>query len=119
MRVGDQADQRPRVRSSASVGIAGCSGTEPWRSVTLVNDTTQVSARDEAGHRQVFHHYLPNRRRQTRGVTVFAPMADTADHWDDLQFANLVAAKIQSLLHDPPRNGRRGPDLAVCRRRGP
>ncbi len=35
----------------------------------------------------------PNvRRSQTRGVTAFAPMADTADHWDDLQFANLVAA---------------------------
>jgi hypothetical protein len=44
----------------------------------------------------VFHHYLPDRRSQTRGVTAFAPMADTADHWDDLQFANLVAAKIQS-----------------------
>jgi capsid protein len=69
---------------------------EPWRSVTRVNDTTQINARDEAGHRQVFHHYLPDRRSQTRGVTAFAPMADTADHWDDLQFANLVAAKIQS-----------------------
>jgi capsid protein len=69
---------------------------EPWRSVTRVNDTTQIPARDEAGHRQVFHHYLPDRRSQTRGVTAFAPMADTADHWDDLQFANLVAAKIQS-----------------------
>ena len=61
-----------------------------------VNDTTQINARDEAGHRQVFHHYLPDRRSQTRGVTAFAPLADTADHWDDLQFANLVAAKIQS-----------------------
>mgnify|MGYP000849219243 FL=1 len=69
---------------------------EPWRSVVRVNDITQIPARDEAGHRQVFHHYLPDRRSQTRGVTAFAPMADTADHWDDLQFANLVAAKIQS-----------------------
>ena len=64
--------------------------------MTRVNDITQISARDEASHRQVFHHYLPDRRSQTRGVTAFAPMADTADHWDDLQFANLVAAKIQS-----------------------
>ena len=52
-------------------------------------------ARDERGHRQVFHHYLLDRRSQTRGVTAFAPMADTADHWDDLQFANLVAASVQ------------------------
>ena len=49
-----------------------------------VNDITQIPARDDAGHRQVFHHYLPDRRSQTRGVTAFAPMADTADHWDDL-----------------------------------
>ena len=49
-----------------------------------VNDITQIPARDDAGHRQVFHHYLPDRRSQTRGVTAFAPTADTADHWDDL-----------------------------------
>jgi len=39
---------------------------------------------------------LPDRASQTRGVTAFAPMADTADHWDDLNFANLVGAKVQS-----------------------
>jgi hypothetical protein len=32
----------------------------------------------------VFHHHLPDRRSQTRGVTGFAPTADTAHHWDDL-----------------------------------
>ena len=69
---------------------------DPWVTVTYVNDIAQVPARDSAGHRQVFHHYLPDRRSQTRGVTAFAPMADTADHWDDLQFANLIAHKIQS-----------------------
>jgi len=52
--------------------------------VVRVNDITQIPARDDAGHRQVFHHYLPDRRSHTRGVTAFAPMADTADHWDDL-----------------------------------
>lgn len=64
--------------------------------VSRVGDVTQVAARDEQGRRQVLHHYLPDRRSQTRGVTAFAPMADTADHWDDLQFAQLVGAKIQS-----------------------
>ncbi len=49
-----------------------------------VNDITQIPARDEAGHRRVFHHYLPDRRSQTRGVMAFAPMAGMADHWDDL-----------------------------------
>lgn len=27
-----------------------------------MNDITQINARDEAGHRQVFQHYLPDRR---------------------------------------------------------
>jgi hypothetical protein len=49
-----------------------------------VNDITQIPARDDAGHRQTFHHFLPDRRSQACGVTAFAPMADTADHWDDL-----------------------------------
>lgn len=69
---------------------------DPMRSVALVSDITQVDARDAEGRKQVLHHYMPDRASQTRGVTAFAPMADTAEHWDDLQFANLVAAKIQS-----------------------
>jgi len=35
----------------------------------------------------VFHRYLPDRRSQTSGVTAFAPMADTAERWDDLRIA--------------------------------
>lgn len=69
---------------------------DPLRSVSAVGDVTQIDARDADGRRQVLHHYMPDRRSQTRGVTAFAPMAETADHWDDLQFANLVGAKIQS-----------------------
>jgi capsid protein len=68
----------------------------PMTPISRVGDVTQIDARDRDGRRQVFHHYLPDRRSQTRGVTAFAPMADTADHWDDLQFAQLVGAKIQS-----------------------
>lgn len=69
---------------------------DPLRSVNRVGDVVQIEARDANGHRQVLHHYLPDRVSQTRGVTAFAPMADTAEHWDDLQFATLVAHKIQS-----------------------
>lgn len=69
---------------------------EPWRAVLKVNEVTQIPAYDSDGRRQVLHHFLPDRVSQTRGVTAFAPMADTADHWDDLNFANLVGAKIQS-----------------------
>jgi len=70
--------------------------------VVRVNDITQIPARDDAGHRQVFHHYLPDRRSQTRGVTAFAPMADTADHWSRAiprlaqREKNLTACSVQS-----------------------
>ena len=68
----------------------------PMMAVQRVADMQQVPARDADGRRQVFHHYLPDRRSQTRGVTAFAPMAETADNWDDIQFAQQVGAKIQS-----------------------
>jgi len=92
---------------------------EPWRSVTRVNDTTQIIARDDAGHHQVFHHYLLDRHSQTRGVTAFAPDGGHGRPLGRPAVRQPRGRQDPVLLHDPPRNGCRGPGPAICRRRGP
>ena len=69
---------------------------DPLRSLRLVSDVEQVEARDEMGHKQVFHIYLPTRFSQRRGVTAFAPVVDAIGMHDDLQFATLVKAQVAS-----------------------
>ncbi len=72
---------------------------------------TRFSARRDDGTRQVFHHYMPDRTTQTRGVTAFASPMETAGMGDDLFFAQLVKAQMAAsavLTHqyesgtDPP-----------------
>jgi lambda family phage portal protein len=50
-----------------------------------------VTGRDE---RVVFHCYHPRRLSQTRGFTAFAPLAMATEHHDDLQFAQLIKARV-------------------------
>jgi len=69
---------------------------DPLRMLTKVSDVQQVEARDDLGHRQVFHVYLPTRFSQRRGVTAFAPVVDAIGMHDDLQFATLVKAQVAS-----------------------
>jgi len=71
---------------------------DPLQSVSRVSDVTQYPARDKAGNRVVFHHYMPDRISQTRGITAFAPAIDTAGMGDDLMFAQLVKAQIASCV---------------------
>ena len=67
--------------------------------VPLVNDVRQIDARDpKTGDRQVFHHYMPDRVSQTRGITAFAPACDTAGMGDDLMFAQLVKAQMAACV---------------------
>lgn len=68
----------------------------PTRPVNLVREIKQFPARDEDGHRQVFHHYFPTRFSQTRGITSFAPSVDAIGMHDDIQFATLVKAQVAS-----------------------
>jgi capsid protein len=66
-------------------------------------DMEMVPARNKYGERQVFHLYRPDRMSQTRGVTSFAPTADTAGMGDDLCFAQLVKAQSAAcwaILHE-------------------
>ena len=74
----------------------------PNRQIKLVGDIKKYPARDREGNRQVFHLYDPDRVSQTRGVSAFAPIVDTADMGDDLMFAQLVKARVAScyaILH--------------------
>lgn len=80
---------------------------EPRRSTSSlkVNDMRKIDARDGDGNRQVFHIYNPRRITQTRGITVLAPVTDTAGMLDDIQFARLVQQMTVSawcILREPP-----------------
>lgn len=66
--------------------------------VARVKDIRRYSTRDADGHRQVLHHYMPDRTSQTRGVTAFVPAIDTAGMGDDLMFAQLVKAQMAACV---------------------
>ena len=68
----------------------------PQRAVGRRNKFSRYPARDSQGRRQVLHLYDPKRFSQTRGVTAFAPAIIPTVYHDDLQFANLVKAKVAS-----------------------
>ena len=55
-----------------------------------------IEARDRHGNRQVFHQYHPKRVSQTRGVTAFAPIFETAGLYEDINFAKLVQQQAVS-----------------------
>lgn len=56
----------------------------------------EIHVRDEYGNRQVFHVYDPKRVSQTRGVTAFAPIFETAGLYEDINFAKLVQQQAVS-----------------------
>jgi capsid protein len=69
----------------------------------LVGDVNRYPARyfselTQQDERAVFHHYMPDRASQTRGITAMVPMVDTAGMGDDLFFATLVKAQMQSCV---------------------
>jgi lambda family phage portal protein len=69
---------------------------DPLGSVRTLNDVLSIDARDDDGEKQVLHLHWPRRFSQRRGVTAFAPAALPIQYHDDIQFANLVAAQVQS-----------------------
>lgn len=68
----------------------------PLGAVKTLQDVVEVQTRDDEGDRQVLQLYYPGRFSQRRGVTAFAPVALPIQYHDDIQFANLVAAQVQS-----------------------
>ncbi len=61
-----------------------------------VQDVKKYDARDEDGHRQVFHLYTAKRLSQTRGVTALAPIFDICGMFEDINFAKLVHQQVVS-----------------------
>lgn len=76
------------------------------RSTVKVGDIRSIDARDEDGHRQVFHLYHPKRVTQTRGVTALAPIVDPLAMFEDINFAKMVQQQAVSCF-------------AIFRKRGP
>jgi lambda family phage portal protein len=71
---------------------------DPLATVSLVADVHKYPVRDRDGFRRIFHHYMPDRVSQTRGLSAFAPAIDTAGMGDDLMFAHLVKAQMSACI---------------------
>ena len=69
---------------------------DPQKTVTQVGKMVRHPFRDELGHRQIAHVYWAERPSQTRGVSAFQQAILTADHADDLVFAQLLKAQMQA-----------------------
>ena len=81
---------KPRRREAYWVAYED---VEAYYPIPKANQMTRYDARVD-GIRKVLHHYMPDRTTQTRGVTAFAPVMDTAGMGDDLFFAQLVKAQM-------------------------
>lgn len=83
-------DDKPRRREAYWIAYED---VEAYYPVPKASEMTRYPARVD-GIRQVFHHYLPDRTSQTRGVSAFAAPMETAGMGDDLMFAQLVKAQM-------------------------
>lgn len=83
-------DDKPRRREAYWVAYED---VEAYYPIPKASEMTRYAARVDSV-RQVFHHYMPDRTSQTRGVTAFAPPMETAGMGDDLMFAQLVKAQM-------------------------
>jgi lambda family phage portal protein len=71
---------------------------DAWQTVRLVAEIDRKPARDGDGNRNVFHVYDPKRVSQSRGVTAFHRIFDTAGMFEDVNFANLVKQQMNAFL---------------------
>ena len=69
---------------------------DPQKTVSRISDVNRYPFRDELGHRQIAQVYWAERPTQTRGVSAFQQAILTADHADDLEFAQLLKAQMQA-----------------------
>ena len=83
-------DDKPRRRLAYWIAHED---VEAYYPVPKSSDMTRYPARVD-GIRQIFHHYLPDRTSQTRGITCLTPPMETAGMGDDLMFAQLVKAQM-------------------------
>lgn len=62
--------------------------------VQAIDDVLRYPAWDDEGNPMVFHIFKPSRNSQTRGVSFCHPVAQQAEHFDDLNDANLIRSKV-------------------------
>lgn len=82
---------------------------------TRIGEVEKVRARGPNGFRNVLQLYDPKRLSQRRGVSMMAPIADTAGMFGDVQFAMLVKQQVASCfailsemqIGAPPRPGQK------------
>jgi len=65
-----------------------------YHSIDRVKDVVKRPAFDENGEPLALHVYHPKRFSQTRGISIFNPIALALGMLDDLHFANLVKAQV-------------------------
>jgi len=108
-------NDKPRRREAYWIAYED---VEAYYPVPKASEMTSYPARVD-GVRQVFHHYMPDRTSQTRGVSALAPPMETAGMGDDLFFAQLIKAQMAAsavLTHEyesgiiPPAIGSGGQD---------
>ena len=87
---------------------------EAYYPVPKVGEMTSYDARED-GVRKVFHHYMPDRTTQTRGVSAFTAPMDTAGMGDDLFFAQLVKAQMaaSAVLTHEYEGGMNPPEISA------
>jgi lambda family phage portal protein len=93
---GVELDSEDKPRRRLAYWIAH-EDVEQYYPVPKASEMTRYAARVD-GTRQVFHHYLPDRSSQTRGVTCLAAPMETAGMGDDLMFAQLVKAQMAAAV---------------------
>jgi lambda family phage portal protein len=94
-----------------------------YGSLSRVSDVRRYPARQRDAitnrdERAVIHCYHPKRISQTRGMTAFAPLAMATEHHDDLQFAQLIKARIAAsyaILEEIPMSVKGGAKSAGMR----
>ena len=104
---GVQLNNADKPRRREAYWIAA-EDVEIYYPVPKASEMTPYPARRPDGVRQVFHHYMPDRTTQTRGVSAFAPPMETAGMGDDLFFAQLVKAQMAAsavLTHEYAEGG--------------
>jgi capsid protein len=71
---------------------------DPSKTVQAKHEFTGYNTLDGNGVRRIFHAHLAKRFTQTRGVTAFAPIFDTASIHDDIEFAAALKQQVSACL---------------------
>ncbi len=72
--------------------------SDPFKQSITKAELTPYLAWDDDGEANIWHVRFPKRRTQTRGITAFAPIFNPIGYNGDLQFLQMVNARVQSMF---------------------